>query len=166
MRQHRGFTLVEIMVVVVLIGILAAIVLASFSQARESSRIAKAKEELKNIEQALKLYVNSTGSMPPGGDLCTLCEFRPSEVLTTSSGDRWRSLVVEAALFRSVTGANLPVYDPWGTYYVYDNNYRVNIQTSPSVVCSLGRDKTLQTLTTVAPAGDDLCIFLKEPDDT
>ncbi len=55
-ERQRGFTLIEIMVVVIIIGILAAIVAPNVIGRVDDAQITKAKAEIGNIEQALKFY--------------------------------------------------------------------------------------------------------------
>jgi len=64
MKAKRGFTLVEILVVIAIIGILASIVLASLSTARAKGRDAKRVSDLKEVQLALELYYDSNGSYP------------------------------------------------------------------------------------------------------
>ena len=62
-HQH-GFTLIEIMVVVVILGILAAIIIPRISDRPEQARRTKAIMDIKSIETALSLYQMDNGSYP------------------------------------------------------------------------------------------------------
>lgn len=53
---HRGFTLIEIMVVVVILGILAVLVAPNVISRIDDARIAKAKQDIRAYETALNLY--------------------------------------------------------------------------------------------------------------
>jgi len=55
-RAQRGFTLIEIMVVVVIMGVLAALVVPKLLSRTGESKIAAAKVDIATIMQALKLY--------------------------------------------------------------------------------------------------------------
>lgn len=55
-RRTGGFTLIEIMIVVVILAVLAAIVVPKFMGAPEKARITRARVDIKNIESALNLY--------------------------------------------------------------------------------------------------------------
>jgi general secretion pathway protein G len=54
--RQGGFTLIEIMVVVVILGILAAIVVPNIMDAPDKARVTKAKQDLRVLESALELY--------------------------------------------------------------------------------------------------------------
>lgn len=55
-QSHRGFTLIEVMVVVVILGILAAIVVPRVLDRPDVARITKAKQDIRTLEGALNLY--------------------------------------------------------------------------------------------------------------
>ncbi len=60
----KGFTLVELLVVIALIGVLSTLLLANFNAARERSRDAARKSDIRSIETALRLFYNDYGYYP------------------------------------------------------------------------------------------------------
>lgn len=58
MRNAKGFTLIEILIVVAIIGILTGLVTVNLSAARERARDVQRKGDVKQIQQALELYKN------------------------------------------------------------------------------------------------------------
>jgi general secretion pathway protein G len=55
-RGQRGFTLLEVMVVVVILGILAALVVPKIISRPDEARVIAAKQDIASLMQALKLY--------------------------------------------------------------------------------------------------------------
>jgi len=55
-RRQRGFTLLEVMVVVVILGILAALVVPKIISRPDEARVIAAKQDIASLMQALKLY--------------------------------------------------------------------------------------------------------------
>ncbi|MBI5657947.1 MAG: type II secretion system major pseudopilin GspG [Geobacter sp.] len=64
LHDHRGFTLIEIMVVIVILALLAAIVGPKIIGRTDDAKITDAKVQVKNLETALKLYKMDSGSYP------------------------------------------------------------------------------------------------------
>lgn len=56
LSRQRGFTLLEVMVVVVILGILAALVVPKVISRPEEARVMAAKQDIASLMQALKLY--------------------------------------------------------------------------------------------------------------
>ncbi|MBS1161197.1 MAG: ral secretion pathway protein [Proteobacteria bacterium] len=55
-RRHRGFTLIEIMVVIVILGVLAALVVPKVMSRPDEARGVAARQDIASLMQALKLY--------------------------------------------------------------------------------------------------------------
>lgn len=65
MRKNKGFTLVEILIVVVILGILAAIVIPQFSDASTQSKVSSAKSSLQTLRSQISLYKIQHNDNPP-----------------------------------------------------------------------------------------------------
>lgn len=64
-RIRRGFTLVEMLTVVIIIGLLASMLLVAFGAARRSARNATVKSEITQLDIALENYRQEFGEYPP-----------------------------------------------------------------------------------------------------
>src|SRR6185369_1827681 len=64
LRSNSGFTLIEIMVVIVILALLAALVGPKIIGRSDDAKIADAKVQVRNLETALKLYKLDSGAYP------------------------------------------------------------------------------------------------------
>ena len=107
-RGARGFTLIEIMVVVVILGILAAIVVPRVMDRPDEARITKVKQDIRTLESALNLYRLDNFRYPTTQQGLQALVERPT------SGP-------EASQYREGGYMDRLPKDPWGHPYQYLN---------------------------------------------
>ncbi|MDO4232088.1 MAG: type II secretion system major pseudopilin GspG [Lautropia sp.] len=105
-RKHAGFTLIELMVVVMILGVLAALVVPRFMSRPDEARAVAAKSDIAQIMQQLKLYRLDNGRYPTTEQGLEALVSRPTSGPAASN---WKSYLDKA-----------PV-DPWGKPYQYLN---------------------------------------------
>jgi prepilin-type N-terminal cleavage/methylation domain-containing protein len=64
---QKGFTLVELLVVIVILGILAAVVVFAVGGSTDKAKTNSCKAEKNTVESAVEAYRASTGALPPNG---------------------------------------------------------------------------------------------------
>lgn len=106
MQNQRGFTFVEIMVVVAILAILAAIVVPRIMGRTDEAKITAAKVQMRNIEGALKLYKLDTGKYPRTEHGLEALVTKPTSGKVPKS---WR----KGGYLQAVPK------DPWGTPFLY-----------------------------------------------
>ena len=70
--NQKGFTLVELMVVIAILGILAAIAIPKFGDATATANTAKIQADLRTIDAAIVMYQAQQGKDPEGSDVKVL----------------------------------------------------------------------------------------------
>ena len=100
--QQAGFTLIELMIVVVILGLLATIVMPRILDRPEQARRMKAKVDICNIESALALFKTDTGRFPTTSE--------GLEVLVSDPGIKG---------YNNEGYLDKVPFDPWGNKYIY-----------------------------------------------
>lgn len=118
LSSSSGFTLIEIMVVVLILGLLAALVVPKIVGRTDEARVTKAKADIKAIESALNLFKIDNGFYPTSAEgLAALVQAPPR-------AKRWNP---DGYLDK------VPV-DPWSAEYIYQSDGR------QIIVASMGAD--------------------------
>ena len=109
-QSQKGFTLIEVLLVMVIITVLAAVVVPKFTGRSEDARITAAHTDIANLEVALDAYEVDNGKYPSKSEgLKALVENR-------SNAGNWKGPYLK----RGVPN------DPWGNAYVYTQPGRHN----------------------------------------
>jgi len=118
LSQQAGFTLIEIMVVVFILGLLVTLVAPRIIGRTDEARVTKAKADIKAIEEALNMFKLDNGFYPSSAEgLAALVQGTPRAKRFNPDGYL----------------SKIPI-DPWGNEYLYQSDGR------DVVVISLGAD--------------------------
>jgi len=105
-RAARGFTLIEVMVVIVILGVLAALVVPRVMNRPDEARVVAARQDIAAVMQALKLYRLDNQRYPSTEQGLQALVTRPT---SGPAATNWKAYLDK-----------LPT-DPWGKPYQYLN---------------------------------------------
>lgn len=140
--MKKGFTLVELMLVVIILGILVGLIVPRLVGRSEEARKAAARADMQGIATALDLYEMDVGKYPEA--LTELCTQPPDPIRQK----RWKG-----PYLKKCSEEEGMILDPWGTEY----QYAPDTQKGSYKLYSCGPDGTCNE-----GGGDDIVYGKKE----
>ena len=139
-KKSRGFTLMELSVIMAILGVLSAIAIPNYLRHREKGKIAKATSELKILQRKIQDLGHDTG-MWPGGKIAGTLDEHGSEHMDLSDDDM--GLTTNDGSYSDWQGPYYtgPWKDPWGSNYFIDEDYHLPDGREVPIVGSFGPNK-------------------------
>ncbi len=102
-RVRGAFTLIELLLVLVILGVLAAVVVPKFTGRTEKAKISGATTSVSNLGAALNIFEHDTGHFPSNDEGLNALVSQPA------SAKDWNGPYIEATALK----------DPWGNKFIY-----------------------------------------------
>lgn len=128
MRESKqsGFTIVELLIVIVVIGILAAITIVAFNGVKDRANNSHVQSALSQAHKSLQLYASEHGSYPSTGGLNQPRVDINCPVSTTTRSEQWIPSLSSTSTLPQGDGRNTGVSGNKGCYmYASDGNYYI-----------------------------------------
>ncbi len=107
-KSKKGFTLVEIMIVVVIIGLLAAMAIPAFNKVRQSSRESAIKNNLRQLANAADQYMLQNGVTAAGySDIVGTATDKYVKSIKTVAGETYPTSITQDLTAITASGAAL-----------------------------------------------------------
>ena len=132
-RKQRGFTLVELLLVLVILALIAGLVLPGIIGKAEGAKARAASSQISRISMAVETFYLDTGSTP--GSLSELVD-EPGDVRG------WNGPYIKSSILK----------DPWGK----DSAIRDSTAISTSIPTALTASRAARARTPISPAGNNL----------
>lgn len=84
-KKQKGFTLIEVLIVVAIVGILASVVLVGLGPVQKRGRDARRISDLRQAQTGLELYYNKVGAYPATSDWASLATALKAENIGISN---------------------------------------------------------------------------------
>ena len=146
-RAKTGFTLVEMLAVLFIVGILLGIVLGSARYASQVSRISRAESDLHALADALERFHLVFGEYPPVESATNLVTYKRDSLSFDSKDEDKRAVFV----FANLLPKSFTAIDPWSHSYVY----RVYNPARGLSAATTQKDDMLYVLASIGPDGKE-----------
>lgn len=122
-KKIGGFTIIEMIVVIAVIGVVASIVFVNVVQYLEKGKIAATKGSIAQIVKAMALYKFQCGCLPSNYYSCEEeCEVYADGGSDGSNPEDWESIANKLVSGGFIGDSKLLRADAWGNVYFYDKN--------------------------------------------
>ena len=153
-RRVKGFTLVELLVVAVVLAIFAAIVVPQFASTTDEAKLSALKSDLAGIRSAIDLYRQQHGHYP-GSVAATGATCPNSGTAGTGAANSAAALTSQLTLFTNAAGQACSTTDATFKYgpYVRDDSVPANAITGNATVAMVSTGNLNMTGTAAPGAG-------------